>query len=187
MVFPGGTRRSTADAVERVWIILACYTWQEAFAQNSGKYKTRTCRQSGLCSGVVSSLYLIPWTFELVFFPPNTWPCLLATANYLQGTCNRLVFLLTCPLLTHQNGRNFLCKGWWICLTHQRSINLCTENSCHFGVSREGTAEQGEGAEMVAHQNISNKLETETSLNAHGPMTHKRREAYRKLLTDFGA
>ena len=29
------------------------------------------------------------------FFPPNTWPCLLATANYLQGTCNRLVFLLT--------------------------------------------------------------------------------------------
>ena len=29
------------------------------------------------------------------FFPPSTWPCLLATANYLQGTCNRLVFLLT--------------------------------------------------------------------------------------------
>ena len=29
------------------------------------------------------------------FFPPNTWPCLLATANYLQGTINRLAFLLT--------------------------------------------------------------------------------------------
>ena len=29
------------------------------------------------------------------FFPPNTWPCLLATANFLQGTCNCLVFLLT--------------------------------------------------------------------------------------------
>ena len=30
-------------------------------------------------------------TITHVFFPPNTWPCLLATANYLQGTCNRLV------------------------------------------------------------------------------------------------
>ena len=29
------------------------------------------------------------------FFPPNTWPCLLATANYLQGTCSRLGLRLT--------------------------------------------------------------------------------------------
>ena len=33
----------------------------------------------------------------LLFVPPNTWPCLLATTNYLQGTINRLVFLLKTP------------------------------------------------------------------------------------------
>ena len=37
----------------------------------------------------------IPMVPKICFFPPNTWPCLLATANYLQGTINRLVFLLT--------------------------------------------------------------------------------------------
>ena len=39
--------------------------------------------------------HTIPHTNSFFFFPPNTWPCLLATANFLQGTCNRLVFLLT--------------------------------------------------------------------------------------------
>ena len=27
---------------------------------------------------------------EDVFFPSNTWPCLIAAANYRQGTINRL-------------------------------------------------------------------------------------------------
>ena len=52
------------------------------------------------------------------FFSPNTWPCLSATANYLQGTCNRLVFLLTtaphnlhdCPPL----GSLVISWLWWI-------------------------------------------------------------------------
>ena len=30
-----------------------------------------------------------------IFFPSNTWPCLVAAANYRQGTVNRLAFFLT--------------------------------------------------------------------------------------------
>ena len=41
----------------------------------------------------------------IFFFPSNTWPCLIAAANYRQGTINRLAFFLT----TAPHNRHRLC------------------------------------------------------------------------------
>ncbi len=43
--------------------------------------------QTEIASEKMASLYF--------FFPSNTWPCLIAAANYRQGTINRLAFFLT--------------------------------------------------------------------------------------------
>ena len=51
----------------------------------SSQFRKETAKLTALEGGLAS-------LWEVIFLNSlNTWPCLLATANYLQGTINRLV------------------------------------------------------------------------------------------------
>ena len=109
------------------WVPRA-YPWHETLEQHEPSlpgvprgFTTREKGQSGRFWSellAVLAFYLSSIQVPDIFFLPNTWPCLLATANFLQGTCNRLVFLLTtAPHNLHDwppLGSLVISWLWWI-------------------------------------------------------------------------